>query len=67
MEVTGEIRVSAALPPEKEALVTIGLEAGWVPVPVWTRWCREKFPALVGIRTPGHPARSPADILINRN
>jgi hypothetical protein len=59
MEVSGQIHSPAALHPDKEPLVPSGLEGGWTPEPVWTRWRIVKFPAPVGTRTPGHPARSP--------
>jgi len=36
----------------------IVLEAGWVSVPVWTVWMKDKSLNLVGIRTPDRPARS---------
>jgi hypothetical protein len=52
MEVSSQLHTPAASPPEKEPLVPIGQEAGWVPEPVWMRWRREKFPAPVGIGTP---------------
>jgi hypothetical protein len=50
----------ATLPPGKEPLLPLGYEAGWTTEPVWTRWWREKFSVPVGIRTPDHPACSPA-------
>jgi hypothetical protein len=56
----GQLHVPAVLPPEKEPLVSIGEEAGWIPEPVWTRWWREKFPAPAGTRTPDHPICSSA-------
>jgi hypothetical protein len=31
MEMSGQLRALAALPPEKEPLVPIGWEAGWTP------------------------------------
>jgi hypothetical protein len=34
------------LPPEKEAAVSIGYEAGWAPEPVWTMWRTDKSLAL---------------------
>jgi hypothetical protein len=33
---------------------------GCVPETIWTRWWRQKFPAVAGTRTPDHPARSPS-------
>jgi hypothetical protein len=57
MQVSGHFHASAALNPGKKPLVPIGLEDGWAPGPVWTRWWREKFSAPRGTRT---PARSPA-------
>jgi hypothetical protein len=36
METKGQLAVSAALPPEKEASVPTGQETGWAPEPVWT-------------------------------
>jgi hypothetical protein len=62
MEVSGHLHAPASLPPRKEPLVPIGKEAGWAPEPFWTRWWREKFPALAGNRTlePHRPARSAA-------
>jgi hypothetical protein len=33
-----QLHAPAALPPEKEPLVLIGLEAEWAPGPVWTTW-----------------------------
>jgi len=32
MEVSGQLHAPAALPPEKEPLVLIGYEAGWILV-----------------------------------
>jgi len=49
---------AASLPGKKPSVHT-GQEAAWAPEPVWTRWCRETFPALIGTRTPDHPARRP--------
>jgi hypothetical protein len=46
-------------PPWKEPLVPTGQEDGWAPKPVWTQWCREKFPAPVRTWTPNRPASSP--------
>jgi len=62
MEVSGQIHVHdpAALPPGKGHLVPNGLEAGWAPEPVWTRWWRDIFPAPAGTRTPDHPDRNTA-------
>jgi len=37
MEVSGQLYAPAALPPEKETLVSIGQEARWAPEPFWTR------------------------------
>jgi hypothetical protein len=48
MEVSGQLHATAALLPGEENLVSIRQEAGWVPEPVWTRWWREKFPAVAG-------------------
>jgi hypothetical protein len=47
-------------PRGKHSLIPTGLEAGWAPEPVWTRWWGKKFPSPTGTRTPYHPARSPA-------
>jgi hypothetical protein len=35
MEVSGQLRVPAALPPRKQRPVPIEKEAGWVAEPVW--------------------------------
>jgi hypothetical protein len=45
--------------PRKEPLVPIGWE-DWCPPPelAWTRWRREKFPALARTRTIDHPEHS---------
>jgi hypothetical protein len=45
MEVSGQLHVLAALTPGKEALISIGSEAGWAPELVWMQWQREKIPA----------------------
>jgi hypothetical protein len=42
----------AALPPVKEAPVSIEWEAGWAPESVWMLWSKEKYLAPVGNRTP---------------
>jgi hypothetical protein len=42
---------SVRLTPEKEFLVPIGQEAGWVPDPFWTWWWREKIPVPSRKRT----------------
>jgi hypothetical protein len=55
-----QLLASAALPPGKETLVSTRLEGGWSPELVWTRWCRQKYTAPAGTRTPDHPAHSPA-------
>jgi len=39
---------SAALPSGKETTVSTGWKAGWATQPVWTRFCREKFPDPAG-------------------
>jgi hypothetical protein len=52
MEVGGQLHDPAALLPLKEPMVLIGLEAGWVPEPVWMRWRRKMLPAPAGIMTP---------------
>jgi hypothetical protein len=33
---SGQLQAAAALPPEKEAPVSIGYEDEWAPEPVWT-------------------------------
>jgi hypothetical protein len=43
MKVSGQLYVPASLPPEKDAPVPIGYEAGWAPEPVWTLWRRENY------------------------
>jgi len=45
MEACGQLHAPAALPPRKDPLETIGLEAGWTPETVWTRWWRKKIPS----------------------
>jgi len=52
MEVSGQLRSSAALLPQKEPPISIRQEAGWAPVSVWTRRWREKFPVPAENRTP---------------
>jgi hypothetical protein len=41
LEMSGQFHAPAALSPEKERPVPIGLEVGWTPEPVWTTWRRE--------------------------
>jgi hypothetical protein len=41
LEVSGQLRAPAALPPAVEPSVRIGYEVGWTPEPVWTIWRRE--------------------------
>jgi hypothetical protein len=36
MELSGQLHVPAALPPEGEFSVPIGQEAGWAAKPVWS-------------------------------
>jgi hypothetical protein len=38
MEVSVQLHAPTALPPGKEPLVSIGLEAVWAPEPLWTRY-----------------------------
>jgi hypothetical protein len=38
MEMSGQLHAPAALPPEKETVVSIGQEARWAPESVWTRY-----------------------------
>jgi hypothetical protein len=61
MEVSGQLHAPADLLPGKEPLVPIGQEVGWVPVPFWMQWWREKFPAPAGNWTlnPDRPACNP--------
>jgi hypothetical protein len=42
MEVSGQLHVQAALPPEKKPPVPTREEARWASEPVWTLWRREK-------------------------
>jgi hypothetical protein len=42
MDASGQLYALAALPPEKELPLLIGLEAGCATEPVWTWWQREK-------------------------
>jgi hypothetical protein len=41
LEVNGQLHVLATLSPRKEPPESIGLEAQWVPEPVWTIWRSE--------------------------
>jgi hypothetical protein len=41
MDVSGELHAPAALPPEKERLVSTGWEPVWAPEPGWTLWKKE--------------------------
>jgi hypothetical protein len=43
MDVTGQLRVPAALSTGKEPAVPIQSRAGWAVQPVWTLWGREKY------------------------
>jgi hypothetical protein len=54
--VSGQLHAPVALPPEKEPLVPIGYETGWIPEPVEKR----KFLILPGLelRTLRGPAHS---------
>jgi len=46
MDVNGQLHAPAALLPGKKAQIPIAEEVGWVPVPVWTRWQKEKYPII---------------------
>jgi hypothetical protein len=48
MEVSRQLHVCDALPPEKHPPVPIVEEAGWATHPIWTVWSREKSLAPVG-------------------
>jgi hypothetical protein len=52
MEMSGQLHDPVALPPGREYPVSIGVEAGWAPEPVWMLWGREKPLASAGNRTP---------------
>jgi hypothetical protein len=41
LELSGQLHTPAALPLEKEPLVTTGQETGWAPEPIWMTWRRE--------------------------
>jgi hypothetical protein len=43
MQLSGQLHVSAGLPPQKEPRVPIGYEAGWAPESVWTLWRETKI------------------------
>jgi len=47
--VSGQLHAPAALPLDKEPLVPIGYEAGWIPEPVRTQWQRRMSLSLPGI------------------
>jgi hypothetical protein len=49
--VSGQLDVTAVLPPGKEPPVRIVKKAGWAPEPVWSAWSREKSLTPVGNRT----------------
>jgi hypothetical protein len=49
MEVGGQLRASAALPPEEKAPLPREKESGWTPEPVLTRSRRQKSSSLVAI------------------
>jgi hypothetical protein len=52
MVVSRHLHAPAALLPWKESLLTIGEEAGWALVWVWTRWWREISHLPPGIEPP---------------
>jgi len=41
-EVSGQLHVLAALPPEKDPAIAVQQEAGWDTQPAWTLWRRQK-------------------------
>jgi len=50
VRVYGQLHVPAALLPREESTVPIELDAGWVPIAVWTSG-EEKFITAAGLRT----------------
>jgi hypothetical protein len=48
---------SGCIFPEKYNLITIELEASWIPKPVSALFKNRKFLAPAGIRSPDRPAR----------
>jgi len=57
VEVSGQLHAPAVIPPEKEPPVHFGLEVGWDPELVWTRWRGEKSPCPCRESKPGSPVR----------
>jgi hypothetical protein len=49
MEVSGQLHALATLPPEKELLTLVELEAGWAPELGWTLWIRDMANAAADV------------------
>jgi hypothetical protein len=52
MELSDQLDAPATLSPGKGSPVLVGLEARWVPEPVWTLWSKEKSLVPAENRTP---------------
>jgi len=59
--VNSQVHDPTALPLGKVRPISIGLEAGWVPEPVWTLWRREEFLSQLGIE---HRSSSPYSCMV---